>query len=95
MNFLPFRPGPRTIAFAAVAAILLAVALPAVILNVRTPKETPAPPLSQPAPAPQEETSSLPPAPKVFRFFQERPQNLDPALASDAYSCTVIAQIYS
>jgi len=96
MNLLPFRPGPRTIAFAAVAAILLAVALPAVILNVRTPKEAPAPPTPQPSQPPtQEATSSLPPAPTVFRFFQERPQNLDPALASDAYSCTVIAQIYS
>lgn len=95
MNLLPFRPGPRTIAFSAVAAILLAVALPAVILNVRAPREIPAPPTPQPAPPTQEETSSLPPAPKVFRFFQESPQNLDPGLASDAYSCTVIAQIYS
>jgi ABC-type transport system substrate-binding protein len=36
-----------------------------------------------------------PSEPTVFRFFQENPTNLDAALASDAYSSTVIAQIYS
>jgi ABC-type transport system substrate-binding protein len=74
-------------------AILIAIALPAVILNrtVKKPEQTPSPLLT----APEEVTSSLPPAPTVFRFFQESPQNLDPGMASDAYSSTVIAQIYS
>ena len=94
MNLIPFRPGPRTIAFSAIAALLLGIALPAVILNrpSRAPHETPAP---VPVPPVQEVSTLPPPAPKIFRFFQETPQNLDPGLASDAYSSTVIAQIYS
>jgi ABC-type transport system substrate-binding protein len=33
--------------------------------------------------------------PQVFRYFSEQPGTLDPALASDAYSSLVIAQIFS
>jgi len=33
--------------------------------------------------------------PQVFRYFSEQPGTLDPALASDAYSSIVIAQIFS
>ncbi len=33
--------------------------------------------------------------PHVFRYFSEQPGTLDPALASDAYSSIVIAQIFS
>ncbi len=39
-----------------------------------------------------EATSSKP---QVFRYFSEQPGTLDPALASDAYSSIVIAQIFS
>jgi peptide/nickel transport system substrate-binding protein/oligopeptide transport system substrate-binding protein len=35
------------------------------------------------------------PGPQVFRYFSEQPGTLDPALASDAYSSLVIAQIFS
>jgi ABC-type transport system substrate-binding protein len=33
--------------------------------------------------------------PQVFRYYSEQPATLDPALASDAYSSIVIAQIFS
>jgi ABC-type transport system substrate-binding protein len=33
--------------------------------------------------------------PQVFRYYSEQPGTLDPALASDAYSSIVIAQIFS
>jgi len=33
--------------------------------------------------------------PQVFRYFSEQPGTLDPALASDAYSSIVIAQLFS
>ncbi len=36
-----------------------------------------------------------PPDPQVFRYFNEQPGSLDPALAADAYSSIVIAQIFS
>jgi len=36
-----------------------------------------------------------PQGPQVFRYFSEQPGTLDPALASDAYSSLVIAQIFS
>ena len=92
MKFFHFKPGPRTIAFSAIAAIIVGIALPVVFLNrvARAPQEPPVP-----MPTPPEEVSALPPPPTVFRFFQESPQTLDPGLASDAYSSTVIAQIYS
>jgi len=36
-----------------------------------------------------------PRGPQVFRYYSEQPGTLDPALASDAYSSIVIAQIFS
>lgn len=41
------------------------------------------------------ERESLLGRPQVFRYYSERPTALDPALASDAYSSMVIAQIFS
>jgi len=40
-------------------------------------------------------SSTQPRGPQVFRYFSEQPGTLDPALASDAYSSLVIAQIFS
>ena len=40
-------------------------------------------------------SESAPRHPEVFRYYSERPATLDPALASDAYSSIVIAQIFS
>jgi len=42
-----------------------------------------------------EARSGAPSKPQVFRYFNERPGTLDPALASDAYASIVIAQIFS
>jgi len=39
--------------------------------------------------------SDQPQGPQVFRYYSEQPATLDPALASDAYSSIVIAQIFS
>jgi len=39
--------------------------------------------------------SGIPSRPKVFRYFNEAPGTLDPALAADAYASIVIAQIFS
>jgi ABC-type transport system substrate-binding protein len=52
---------------------------------------------SSTAPSTDKGAPSTTPAsgPRVFRFYQEAPTTLDPALAADAYSSTVIAQIYS
>lgn len=41
------------------------------------------------------ESEGMPGRPQVFRYYSERPSALDPALASDAYSSIVIAQIFS
>lgn len=90
MASLPVKPGPRLAVAGVLLVLVLAVALPVAWqrpgphTNVETPS--------------QRDPHAGPPAvaePKVFRFFQETPNSLDPALASDAYSCTVIAQIYS
>ena len=40
-------------------------------------------------------SGAQPRGPQVFRYFSEQPGTLDPALASDAYSSIVIAQIFS
>jgi peptide/nickel transport system substrate-binding protein/oligopeptide transport system substrate-binding protein len=80
----------------AVLLILLAVALP----------HTTTPPGSAPSPgtaiAPrQEDPAGTRPAepgtgePRVFTYFQEQPQTLDPAMATDAYSAAVVSQINS
>jgi len=92
MKSFPIKPGPATIAISALALVALAVAIPivwkpAALPPAGTDGSTPSG-ARDAAPAPASE-------PTVFRFFQENPTNLDAALASDAYSSTVIAQIYS
>ena len=95
MRSLPVKPGPRLAVAGVLLVLVLAVALPVAWqrpgphtnVNV-TPRDPHADPRASDGPAASA-------APKVFRFFQETPNTLDPALASDAYSCTVIAQIYS
>jgi oligopeptide transport system substrate-binding protein len=87
MHSLPVKPGPRLAVAVALLVIVLAVALP---VAWRQPAQR------TNVEVPQRDSHAGPePGPKVFRFFQETPNTLDPALASDAYSCTVIAQIYS
>ncbi|TMQ63171.1 MAG: ABC transporter substrate-binding protein [Candidatus Eisenbacteria bacterium] len=94
MKSFPIKPGPAVIAVSALALVALAVAIPivwkpAAFRPAGTDGSTP----------PGAHGTARPPEPKpgptVFRFFQENPTNLDAALASDAYSSTVIAQIYS
>lgn len=45
--------------------------------------------------SPREVRSGAPSKPRVFRYFNEAPGTLDPALAADAYASIVIAQIFS
>src|SRR6185295_2021836 len=90
----PFRikPGPVVVAISALALVALAVGVPIVWKPAaNAPTTTPGfnpNGISHRDPQPAA-------APTVFRFFQENPTALDAARASDAYSCTVIAQIYS
>jgi len=69
-------------------AVVLAISIPALIDGIRRKDESArrkAAAIKAPAKA----------APSTFRFFQEDPSTLDPALASDSYSSSVVAQIYS
>jgi len=87
MSSLPFKLDARLLAVALLAVLILAIAVPAALKHR---DETPA--ASSPDSSAQTQESA---EPKIFRFYQESPTSLDPALASDAYSSTVIAQIYS
>jgi ABC-type transport system substrate-binding protein len=93
MKSFKLHVGPRTLAVTGLALIALAVALPVFLKH----PDTSPPPMSgiTAPPAQTESAPAAPSEPKVFRFFQESPRTLDPGLASDAYSSTVIAQIYS
>jgi len=100
MRPISIRVGPRALAMAGVLALALAVAVPVIMQrSARMPagsvpsgssvsRVAPGGPGGPGAPA-------VPGAPRVFRFYQENPSSLDPGLAADAYSSTVIAQIYS
>ena len=96
----PVLPGPRILVVSVLILLVLAVALPVAMRQG---------PLA-PNPSPRsghtghegelggggtESSPTHSATPTVFRFYQESPTTLDPALASDAYSSTVIAQIYS
>jgi peptide/nickel transport system substrate-binding protein/oligopeptide transport system substrate-binding protein len=97
----PLRLGSRILVACALVAVVLAIAVPVAMKR--------APQAPNPSPRPGHDNrggggpgepgsateSSRPDRPSVFRFYQESPTTLDPALASDAYSSTVIAQIYS
>ena len=106
MVSIPVRPGSRILVLAALVVLVLAVAVP--VAMKRSPQApNPAPrsghagPTGEPGSEPGGGHNGSGPStgregkPSVFRFYQESPTTLDPALASDAYSSTVIAQIYS
>lgn len=92
MKSFPTQAGPRAIVGAALAILALAVAVPMVWK-----RPTSEPSGSSTAPSTDKAAPPVTPAsgPRIFRFYQEAPTTLDPALAADAYSSTVIAQIYS
>src|SRR5215217_6572651 len=77
--------GTQILTGAVVAAVLAALAIPAIVDHQRR-RASRAPSSKRPAAAH---------ASSVFRFYQENPTTLDPALASDSYSSSVVAQIYS
>lgn len=82
--------GARMLVLAALAVVGLAVAIPIAMRHA----PPPVPPGT--APSPNDASSgSGSDAPTVFRFYQEDPGTIDPALASDSYSSAVVAQIYS
>lgn len=84
--------GSRIGVIAALVLVALAVAVPVVW---RPPAESPSESgLTNPHPG-LDGASAPESQPRVFRFYQESPTSLDPGLATDAYSCTVIAQIFS
>lgn len=81
------RPsGAQILAGAVFLAVALALAIPAVVDHQRR-KETARPGAAR-RPSQAGHAS-------LFRFFQEDPSTLDPALASDSYSSSIVAQIYS
>jgi ABC-type transport system substrate-binding protein len=92
MKSFPTQAGPRAIVGAALVILALAVAVP--IVWKRPAVE---PGGSSGAPVTGQSTVPAPgkSGPRIFCFYQEAPTTLDPALAADAYSSTVIAQIYS
>src|SRR5262245_48637918 len=92
MKSFPTQAGPRAIVGAALVILALAVAIPVVW---KRPTNEPGSSSSTGSSDPMPSVSGPPSGPRVFRFYQESPTTLDPALAADAYSSTVIAQIYS
>lgn len=82
--------GAKTLVLVALAVVGLAVAIPSMLKRV--------PPTSPPETGDKEkrpEAGGGPAKTTVFRFYQEDPGTIDPALASDSYSSAVVAQIYS
>jgi len=67
-----------------------------VVAAIAAPRLRGTPPENAVVGAPEAPRSEgAPGRPQVFRYYSERPSTLDPALASDAYSSIVIAQIFS
>ena len=91
MTSFPIKPGPRLLALAALAVVILAIAVPTALKrqNDSNPDRSPA------GGSAVDDPTGAATGPKIFRFYQESATSLDPALASDSYSSTVIAQIYS
>ncbi|HYQ95938.1 MAG TPA: ABC transporter substrate-binding protein [Candidatus Eisenbacteria bacterium] len=81
--------GPVAITAALVLLVVASIAAPR--LRGRSPQERRGESVYGPSPGPSEAHAT----PQVFRYFSEQPGTLDPALASDAYSSIVIAQIFS
>jgi peptide/nickel transport system substrate-binding protein/oligopeptide transport system substrate-binding protein len=78
--------GAQILAGSVFVAVALALAVPAIVDHNRRKG------------APRKVAAGHPPAAhaaSVFRFYQEDPNTLDPALASDSYSSSIVAQIYS
>ncbi|MGE5175658.1 MAG: ABC transporter substrate-binding protein [Hyphomicrobiales bacterium] len=74
---------------AALAVVGLAIAIPVALRHAPPPAPAPN---AGPSTGSDEGGAS---GPTVFRFYQEDPGTIDPALASDSYSSAVVAQIYS
>jgi oligopeptide transport system substrate-binding protein len=92
MKSFPTQAGPRAIVGAALVILALAVAVPIVW---KRPTREPSGSSTAPSADKGAPSTTLASGPRIFRFYQEAPTTLDPALAADAYSSTVIAQIYS
>jgi oligopeptide transport system substrate-binding protein len=76
----------------AVLLIALAVALP----HVKTARERTPPDAAQAVADSADALAGARPAgPKIFTYYQEQPQTLDPASATDAYSAAIVSQINS
>jgi len=78
--------GGTVLTGAVVVSVVVALAVPAVVDHRRA-REAPHGTGGRRTPGKH--------TPTVFRFYQEEPGTLDPALASDSYSSGVVAQIYS
>ncbi len=84
--------GPcRAIAIVAVLALVIVAAVAVPRFRQPAPSTTPPSPGSGSVSQAAESISQ----PQILRYFSEQPGSLDPALASDAYSSLVIAQIFS
>lgn len=80
-------PGGGFLAALVAVTVVLAIAVPVIVDHQRAgSKERPK---SGRASRPKTQ------GPSVFRFYQENPNTLDPALATDSYSSSIVAQIYS
>ncbi len=80
------------IAVTAALALLVVASLAMPHLLGRYPEDAGSPGGADSIAVPDDGPSSKP---QVFRYFSEQPGTLDPALAADAYSSIVIAQIFS
>jgi peptide/nickel transport system substrate-binding protein/oligopeptide transport system substrate-binding protein len=88
MSFRFRISGAQLLVTSALFAVVLAIALPVVVGRL----QGKAPYGRSRFPIPPSHHSDKP---AVFRVYQESPNTLDPALASDSYASCVIAQIYS
>lgn len=77
--------GAQILSASVFVAVVLALAIPAIVEHGRRGISSREP----------ERRPSGGRAASVFRFYQEDPTTLDPALASDSYSSSIVAQIYS
>ena len=82
------RPtGAQLLTGGVLAAVVIAIAVPAVVDQYFS--------ATRRSERGRSKASAAHAARSTFRFYQEMPSTLDPALASDSYSSSIVAQIYS
>jgi len=80
--------GAQVLAGSAIVAVVLAIGIPMFVDYYHGGPERLRGRIASPPPSHGN-------GPSLFRFYQENPNTLDPALAADSYASCVVAQIYS